>query len=77
MHLRVEELAVGPRGAILSRGPAARGGREPSICPLTAGGGAPRQPLSPVIEIPSMNVRCVKKKSPITGSATSVLAAIR
>jgi hypothetical protein len=35
------------------------------------------QPLIPVIEIPSMNVFCVKKNSTMIGSATRVLAAIK
>ena len=34
-------------------------------------------PFTPVVEIPSMNERCVKKKSTTTGRHTSVEAAMR
>ncbi len=39
--------------------------------------GWPRQPLIPVIEMPSIKLFWVKKNSTMMGSATSVLAAIR
>ena len=36
-----------------------------------------RYPLMPVIEMPSMNVFCVKKNRKMIGKTTRVLAAIR